>query len=107
MIFKIVNYLVLGIALFYVAEDTGLIEKNKYFPTLPRLDARASDPMAWLGAAEWGITHAVGMANGNARILPPGTARQLSISGPSSFTERLNRQRDATQKLLSSYYNGG
>lgn len=106
MIFKIVNYLILGIALFYVAEDTGLIEKGKYFPTLPRLDARASNPMAWIGAAEWGVMQVAQMANGSRQQVPGSTTRQLSITGPSSFTERLNQQRQATQQLLRSYYGG-
>lgn len=56
MIFKMGNLLVVSLAVFYVAELTGLVEEGKYFPTLPRFEASAQDPMAWLGAAQWGLS---------------------------------------------------
>jgi hypothetical protein len=56
MIFRLTNWAVMGLALFYVAEGTGLLERGKYFPTLPRMEARAGDPAAWFGAVQWGIT---------------------------------------------------
>ncbi len=56
MIFRLTNWAVIGLALFYVAEGTGLLERGKYFPTLPRLEASAGDPAAWFGAVQWGVT---------------------------------------------------
>src|SRR5690606_10216428 len=56
LIFKLVQYTVMGIAVFYAAEGTGLIARGQYCPSLPRLEATASDPMAWLGAAQWGFS---------------------------------------------------
>lgn len=93
MIFKLINYLVLGIALFYVLEGTGLVEKGKYFPTLPRLEASAGDPRAWLGAAEWGISHLVGYAGSKGVAMP-------SVDGQ-SFMRRLADQQRTTQGFLS------
>jgi hypothetical protein len=87
MIFKIVNYTILGIAFFYVIEGVGLVEKGKNFPTLPRLEASASDPMAWFGAAEWGVTHLLGFANSKGVSMP-------SADGQ-SFIRKLEAQRSA------------
>jgi hypothetical protein len=56
MIFRLTNWAVMSLALFYVAEGTGLLERGKYFPTLPRMEARAGDPSAWFGAVQWGVT---------------------------------------------------
>ncbi len=56
MLFRLTNWTVLGLTAFYVAEGVGALERGQYFPTLPRLEASASDPSAWLGAAHWGIT---------------------------------------------------
>lgn len=66
MIFRLLNSLVMGIAVFYAIEGMGLIEKGVYFPTLPRLEASAGDPYAWLGAAQWGFSQLgqLAVANG-------------------------------------------
>lgn len=105
MIFKLVNYTVMGIALFYAAEGTGLIERGRYFPTLPRLDATASDPMAWLGAVQWGVTAvasaATGTSNsGNYANNNNGSGSPVSLSAVNAFTERLA---DARQHFTTSY----
>lgn len=93
MIFRLINFLVLGIALFYVLEGTGLIERGKYFPTLPRLEASAGDPRAWLGAAEWGISHLVGAASSRGVAMP-------SMDG-NAFVKKLAEQRKITDSFLS------
>lgn len=101
MLFKIVNYTVMGIALFYVAENTGLIERGKYFPTLPRLEASASDPMAWLGAAQWGVSHLTQMARNNDVNLPDTGARDLNLENVTTFAKRLEAKRDEAIKSTS------
>jgi hypothetical protein len=102
MIFKLVNYTVMGIALFYAAEGTGLIERGRYFPTLPRLDATASDPMAWLGAVQWGVTAVASAATGtgNSGGYNGNSSSPVSLSAVNAFTERLA---DARQHLTASY----
>lgn len=106
MIFKIVNYAVMGIALFYVAEGTHLIERGKYFPTLPRLDASASDPMAWLGAAQWGVTAIAGLARPNTGNTTDtasnigGALQTPDFSQITTFAKRLEEKRQAS----ISYY---
>lgn len=55
MILRLANTVVLAIVALYVLEGAGVVEKRRYFPTLPRLEASASDPYAWLGAAQWGF----------------------------------------------------
>ncbi len=62
MLFRLANWTVMSIAIFYAAEGVGIVERGRYFPTLPRLEERASDPMAWLGAAQWGVQHLTSMA---------------------------------------------
>lgn len=109
MIFRIVNWLVMAIAMFYVLEGTGLIEKGKYFPTLPRLDSRAGDPMAWLGAAQWGFNQIGGLASsrsGGGADFPTGTAPSStlsSITDSSIFQNFSNRLSQAT----GGKFNGG
>lgn len=93
MIFKLVNWTVMGIALFYGAEGVGLLEKGKFFPTLPRLEARASDPMAWLGAAQWGFSQLgqFAQSNGGADF---STGSLASVSDNPTFrniTDRISR----------------
>ncbi|MCA3244010.1 MAG: hypothetical protein INF43_01720 [Alphaproteobacteria bacterium] len=56
MLFRIANWTVMGLAMFYVAEGTGMLERGRYFPTLPRMEASAGDPGAWFGAVQWGFT---------------------------------------------------
>jgi len=102
MLFKIVNYAILGLAAFYVAEGVGLLERGRYFPTLPRLEASASDPMAWLGALTWGAGRLTQLASGGQAAAGPG--RELSLNTFNSFTQRLDRQRAATQRMVSNYY---
>jgi hypothetical protein len=106
MLLKLVHYTVTGIALFYMAENTGLIERGKYFPTLPRLEASASDPMAWIGAVTWGVSHltqVAGSAAGTQVASGGDVSRPLSIGGANSFTERLTEQREAAERLIASY----
>jgi len=109
MIFKLINYTVMGIAVFYAVEGIGLVEKGKYFPSLPRLEASASDPMAWLGAAQWGFSQMGALASsGGGRDFNTGTVANLTGSFNSgtlqNYAQRLSAQRSNTQRLLSSYY---
>lgn len=112
MIFRIINWTVMAIAIFYGLEGIGIVEKGKYFPTLPRLDARASDPMAWLGAAQWGFNQlgSLAQSRGGGADFPTGSA-------PSSITESFstitnspavrnfaNTLSRATQGRTPSYY---
>lgn len=111
MIFKLVNYTVMGIAMFYAAEGSHLIERGKYFPTLPRLDASASDYHAWLGAAQWGVSQVAGLARGNAAItqdvpvanLDP---RDLNLQNVTTFAKRLEAKRDEAIKSAAIGYYG-
>lgn len=80
MIFKIINWTVMAVALFYGLEGIGIIEKGKYFPTLPRLEASASDPSAWLGAAQWGFNQLGGLAQSRGGADFP-TANLAGITG--------------------------
>lgn len=66
MILRLANAVVMAIAVFYAVEGMGLVEKGRYFPTLPRLEASAGDPYAWLGAAQWGFSQLgqLAVANG-------------------------------------------
>lgn len=104
MLFKLVNYTILGIAAFYIAENTGLLERGKYFPTLPRLEASAADPMAWIGAAQWGVTHLAGLARDNEVTEPIAGAiadpSQLTLDNVTTFAKRLEAKRNQT---LQSY----
>jgi hypothetical protein len=75
MLFRLANWTVMGLAIFYAAEGTGAIERGRYFPTLPRLEASAGDPGAWFGAVQWGFTALVQGAG-------PATA---SYSSPSYY----------------------
>ncbi|TKW60786.1 MAG: hypothetical protein DI628_07805 [Blastochloris viridis] len=100
MLFKLVNYTILGIAAFYIAENTGVIERGVYFPTLPRLEASASDPMAWVGAAQWGIARLTDMA-GNNEVTQPIAASisdpsQLTLENVTTFAKRLEAKRNET-----------
>lgn len=99
MIFKLVNYTVMGIAMFYAAEGTGLIERGRYFPTLPRLEESASNPMAWLGAVQWGVTALAGAATGNGDG-DYDSGRSIALPAINSFTERLA---DARSHFNGSY----
>lgn len=100
MLFKLVNNIILGIAAFYVVENTGLIERGKYFPTLPRLEASASDPMAWIGAAQWGIARLTSMAGENHVTQPIAASisdpSQLTLDNVTTFAKRLEAKRNAT-----------
>jgi hypothetical protein len=60
MIFRLANWAVMGIAVFYLAEGTGVIPRGAYFPTLPRLEESARDPAAWFGAVQWGFSRIAG-----------------------------------------------
>jgi hypothetical protein len=60
MIFRLANWAVMGIAIFYLAEGTGVIPRGAYFPTLPRLEESARDPAAWFGAVQWGFSRIAG-----------------------------------------------
>lgn len=108
MLLKLVNYTIVGIALFYLAEGTHLIERGRYFPTLPRLDETASDPRAWLGAFTWGVGQAGQLATGGREIqLPPAlssTVRQLNLPSSNSYTQRLDTQRENQRRYMSAYY---
>ncbi|MBI1309076.1 MAG: hypothetical protein GC129_04385 [Proteobacteria bacterium] len=109
MIFKLINYTVMGIAVFYAAEGVGLIEKGKYFPTLPRLESSASDPMAWLGAAQWGFSQLGTLASSRGADFSTGsvagiTGKGFNSSTLQSYAERLSAQRGNTARLLSAYY---
>lgn len=57
MLLRLCSWLISGIAILYVLEFTGIIQEREYFPSLPRLEANASDPSRWFEAAHWGITH--------------------------------------------------
>lgn len=104
MLFKLVNYTVMGIALFYAAEGTHLIERGKYFPTLPRLEASASDPMAWLGAAQWGVAQVVNLSrSGNSDVASSGNDRSLDLSQITTFAKRLEEKRDAVRQSTGFY----
>lgn len=59
MLFRIANWTVMGLAMFYAAEGMGVLERGRYFPTLPRMEASAGDPSAWFGAVQWGFTAVV------------------------------------------------
>jgi hypothetical protein len=78
MIFRLANWTVMGLAIFYAAEGTGVIERGRYFPTLPRMEARAGDPSAWLGAVQWGFS---------ALVHGTGTASAQYASAPASWGE--------------------
>ena len=99
MIIKLVNYTVMGIAMFYAAEGFHLIERGKYFPTLPRLEASASDPRAWLGAAQWGVSKVAAVARNNQA---PGDVaisdRDLNLENVTTFAKRLEEKRDEALK---------
>ena len=56
MILRLANWAIVGLALFYMAEGTGVIPRGEYFPTLPRLEESARDPSAWFGAVQWGVS---------------------------------------------------
>ena len=51
---RLATLLVTAIAGLYALEFLGVVNKREYFPTLPRLEASASDPAAWGKAAQWG-----------------------------------------------------
>lgn len=106
MIFKLANYAVMGIALFYAAEGTGLIERGRYFPTLPRLEASASDPMAWLGAAQWGVGRVVNMAQNSDAVanVAESAPRDLNLENITTFAKRLEAKREETLKSSFGQY---
>lgn len=107
MLFKLVNYTVMGIAVFYAAEGFGLIEQRKYFPTLPRLEASASNPMAWLGAAQWGVSQVASIAKSNNVELPAAnSARDLNLENVTTFAKRLEEKRDEALKSTGIGYYG-
>jgi hypothetical protein len=108
MIFKLVNHTVMAIALFYVAEATGVIERGKYFPTLPRLEASASDPFAWLGAAQWGVSQVTQLAR-NSEVTAPlavNDVRDLKLENVTTFAKRLEEKRDEALKSNTFGYYG-
>lgn len=104
MLFKLVNQTVMAIALFYAAEATGLVERGRYFPTLPRLEASASDPMAWLGAAQWGVGQLTTLARGNDVTAPIADVRNLNLQNVTTFAKRLEEKRDETLRNSFGYY---
>jgi hypothetical protein len=80
----------MAIAMFYMAEGTGLVPRGQYFPTLPRLEASASDPAAWFGAIQWG---AAALAHSGGANIPMARNTQLpSLSVP------------AIQQRIAGYY---
>ena len=94
MILRLANTVVIAIVALYVLEGTGVVEKRKYFPTLPRLEASASDPYAWLGAAQWGFSQLGVLAQGS--------------SGGSSFdTGSLSASTRGMLERVSQQNNGG
>jgi hypothetical protein len=105
MLFKLVNNAVLALAAFYVAEGTGLIERGKYFPTLPRMEASASDPTAWLGAAKWGVSHLTTLARSNDITAPVADVRNLNLENVTTFAKRLEEKRDSTIQNFTEAYN--
>lgn len=52
---RILSLVITALAIFYVLEGVGVVDKRVYFPTLPRLEASAASPAAWLDAASWGV----------------------------------------------------
>ncbi|PZP39194.1 MAG: hypothetical protein DI585_04855 [Pseudomonas fluorescens] len=96
MLLKLANYVIVGIAVFYAAEITGVIERGRYFPTLPRLEASASDPMAWFGAAQWGVSQITTAAKQNEITAPIASAEDLNLQNVTTFAKRLEAKRDAT-----------
>lgn len=100
MLFKLANNIVLCLAAFYIAEATGLIERGKYFPSLPRLEASASDPMAWIGAAQWGIAKLTNLAGENEVTQPIASSisdpRNLTLENVTTFAKRLENKRNET-----------
>jgi hypothetical protein len=78
MLFRLANWTVMSIAMFYAAEGVGILERGRYFPTLPRLEARASDPMAWLGAAQWGVAKLASAAGAEGLSFPQATQVRTS-----------------------------
>lgn len=104
MILRLINYAVMGVAIFYALEGSGVIEKGRYFPTLPRLEASASNPYAWLGAAQWGFSQLSGLASAQ------GAGGYASAGGSSFDTgslsgmiERVSQQQRNSQRFLSAY----
>ncbi len=107
MLFKLVNYTVMGIAMFYAAEGFGVVERGKYFPTLPRLEASASDPFAWIGAAQWGVAQIASVARSNNVELPAvSSARDLNLENVTTFAKRLEEKRDEALKGSALGYYG-
>lgn len=105
MLFKIANNLVMALAVFYVAEGTGVLERGKYFPTLPRLEASASDPGAWIGAARWGVGQVVQLARSNEVTAPVAQdPRDLDLQEVTTFAKRLEAKRDETLRTSFGYY---
>ena len=100
MLFRLVNYTVLGIAAFYAVEGVGLVERGKYFPTLPRLEASASDPMAWVGAAQWGVAQLTNLAGQHEVTQPIASSisdpTQLTLDNVTTFAKRLEAKRNQT-----------
>ncbi len=106
MLFRLSQHLLTAIAVFYAVEGVGLIEKGKYFPTLPRLEATASDPRAWLGAAEWGLTNLGQQISAATHQQAPALPQMASLqSAASQFSQRLTQERQAAWAgSYRSYY---
>ncbi|RYG61894.1 MAG: hypothetical protein EON60_01705 [Alphaproteobacteria bacterium] len=105
MLFKLANNLVMALAVFYVAEGTGIIERGKYFPTLPRLEASASDPGAWFGAARWGVGQVVQLARSNdTTAIVAKDPRDLNLEEVTTFAKRLEAKRDEVIRTSIGYY---
>jgi hypothetical protein len=113
MIFRLANWTVMGIAIFYMAEGTGMVERGKYFPTLPRLEASASDPAAWFGAAQWGVSALASRAEDRG-VNVPSFAREANAAPASSYgrnpqIERLGgfaQDTGNTLRRMAGYYGG-
>jgi hypothetical protein len=101
MILRLANWAVMGIALFYAAEGVGVVERGKYFPTLPRLEASASDPGAWFGAMQWGVGFVAGRMNEGGAM--PSLTREASSSP--IHLGRLN-EGVGQLKRMAGYYGG-
>ena len=106
MILRLANWAVMGIALFYAAEGFGVLERGKYFPTLPRLEASASDPGAWLGAVQWGVGFMTAKAQERGVELPE--FNRAAKASENNAPVRFGAYGQATQPLrrMASYYGG-
>lgn len=103
MVLRLINYVIIAIVALYVLEGAGVIEKRKYFPTLPRLEASAGDPYAWLGAAQWGISRVSSAAQGKSG----GSSFDTGSLDEGNVLERFANQHREIQRYLNGGGYGG